>query len=76
MSAGHAGLPRGRRPSRAQPEPPAEGVPAPAGVVAPDRLEALGYLAPDTSVVAAVHVRELLADVLTGPRRGRPCVAL
>ncbi|HZY89460.1 MAG TPA: hypothetical protein VFE78_31855 [Gemmataceae bacterium] len=57
-----AGLPHGRRPSRGQPEPPVQGVPAPPEAVAPDRLAALGYLAPDTSVVAGVHVAELLAD--------------
>jgi hypothetical protein len=57
-----AGLPRGRRPSRAQPEPPLQGVHAPAEAVAPDRLAALGYLAPDTSVVAGIHVAGLLAD--------------
>jgi hypothetical protein len=57
-----AGLPHSRRPSHNQPEPPAEGVPAPPPAVAPDRLSALGYLAPDTSVVAGVHVAELLAD--------------
>jgi hypothetical protein len=57
-----AGLPHGRRPSRAVPEPPAPAGPAPAEAVAPDRLAALGYLAPDTSVVAGLHVAELLAD--------------
>jgi hypothetical protein len=57
-----AGLPHGRRPSRAQPEPPVQGVAAPPEAVAPDLLAALGYLAPDTSVVAGVHVAELLAD--------------
>ena len=39
-----------------------QGVPAVAEATAPDRLAALGYLAPDTSVVAGVHVAELLAD--------------
>ncbi len=57
-----AGLPHGRRPSHNRPEPPPQGVPAPPAAVAPDRLAALGYLAPDTSVVAGVHVAELLAD--------------
>jgi hypothetical protein len=57
-----AGLPRGRRPSRGRPEPPVQGVPAPPEAVAPDRLAALGYLAPDTSVVLGVHLAELLAD--------------
>jgi hypothetical protein len=57
-----AGLPHGRRPSRVQPELPLQGVPAPPEAAAPDRLAALGYLAPDTSVVAGLHVAELLAD--------------
>lgn len=57
-----AGLPHSRRPSHNPPEPPPQGVPARPAAVAPDRLAALGYLAPDTSVVAGVHVAELLAD--------------
>jgi uncharacterized protein YbaR (Trm112 family) len=39
-------------------EAPAE---PPAAAVAPDKLEALGYLPPGTDVVAALHMAELLA---------------
>lgn len=47
------------RPSRRPALPPE---PPPPVVVAPARLEALGYLPEGTSLVAAVHVEELLAS--------------
>jgi hypothetical protein len=51
-----------RRPNRPPPrqaEPPVE---VPVTAAAPDRLEALGYLPPGTSVIAGVHVAELLGS--------------
>jgi hypothetical protein len=55
-----AGLP-GKH--RRAPQPAPEGEPPTEGV-APDKLEALGYLAPGTDLVLGVHVADLLATPL------------